>query len=115
MNIRDDDSTGWSSTSRTDVNAALVVEMIFFWGVGERERRVATRALSAIMWNWKWLLVNGCECESQSSTAKELSIFCQDGPRASVCSGIMMKNNDYVIGMSATFSILMTSHLIVMT
>jgi len=113
MNIHDDDSTGLSSASRTDVNAALVVELIFFGGGGGR--RVATRALSAVMGKWKWLLMNGCECEIPISTAKEFSIFCQDGPSASVCWENMVKNNDYVIGMPATFNILMTSHLIAMT
>jgi hypothetical protein len=67
------------------------------------------------MGKWKWLLVKGCECESPISTAKEFSFFCQDGPSASVYSGIMVKNNDYVIGKSATFNIVMTSHQIVMT
>lgn len=38
MNIHDDDddeSTGLSSTSRTDVNAALVEQLIFFLGGGK--------------------------------------------------------------------------------
>lgn len=68
-----------------------------------------------MMGKWKWLLMNGCERESPMSAAKDFSVFCQDGLSASVCSGSMVKNNDYVIGMAAKFNILMTSHLIAMT
>jgi hypothetical protein len=67
LNIHEDDSSGRSSTSRTDVKAALVEELILGGG---KKRRVATRALSAIMGKWKWLLMNGCECKSPISTPR---------------------------------------------
>jgi uncharacterized protein (DUF4213/DUF364 family) len=43
---------------------------------------------------WKWLLVNGCECKSPISTATEFSNSRQDGTNASICLGVMLKNND---------------------
>ena len=37
------------------------------------------------------MAVNGCKCVSPVSPAKNL---CQDGENASLCSEVMLKNND---------------------
>jgi hypothetical protein len=39
-------------------------------------------------------VVNGCECKSPATTVIEFSNFFPDGTNASVCSGIMVQNND---------------------
>jgi hypothetical protein len=46
------------------------------------------------MTEWKWLIMNGCECSSLISGALEFLNLCQDVTDASVCLGIVLKNND---------------------
>jgi hypothetical protein len=43
---------------------------------------------------WKWLFTNGCKCKSLISTEMGFLHSHQDGINASVCSWIMLKNND---------------------
>jgi hypothetical protein len=43
------------------------------------------------MKEWKWRLVNGCECKSPLSTATQFVNPCQDGTNASMCSGNVLK------------------------
>jgi hypothetical protein len=43
---------------------------------------------------WKWLFMNGCEFKGLISVVMEYLNWCQDGIDASVCLGIMLKNND---------------------
>ena len=43
---------------------------------------------------WKWLFTNGCKCKSLISTEMGFLHSHQDGIKASVCSGIMLKNKD---------------------
>jgi hypothetical protein len=45
------------------------------------------------MKKWKWLLVNGCECNSQICTVTEFLNSCQGGKNASMGWGITFKNN----------------------
>jgi len=45
---------------------------------------------STAMRNWKWLVMNGCEC---NSTAVGFLNWCQDVKDASLCFGIMLQNN----------------------
>jgi hypothetical protein len=46
------------------------------------------------MGKWKWLFVNCCEFKGVISVMMEYLNWYQDGRGASVCLGIMMKNND---------------------
>ena len=42
----------------------------------------------------KWVFLNGCKCKSPICTVTEVLNLCQDGIKASICLGIMLKNND---------------------
>jgi hypothetical protein len=48
---------------------------------------------SIVVRNWKWLVVNGCECRILNSTAVEFLGWCQDVKDASLCFGVMLQNN----------------------
>jgi hypothetical protein len=50
--------------------------------------------VSTIMRTWKWVFVNGCECNSLISDVIKFLNSCQDWKNASVCSEVMLKNND---------------------
>ena len=52
-----------------------------------------TRPTSAIMRQWKWLFKNGCKHNSLISAMTEFVNLCQDEINASMCSGIMLKND----------------------
>jgi hypothetical protein len=43
----------------------------------------------------KWLCVKGCEFKGLISVTMEFINSCQDGRDASLCLGIMLKNNDF--------------------
>jgi hypothetical protein len=42
---------------------------------------------------WKWLFMNGGECSSMSTSVGFLNLH-QDGTCASMCLGLILKNND---------------------
>jgi hypothetical protein len=46
-----------------------------------------------VMRNWKWLVMNGCECRNLNSTAVGFLSWCQDVRDVSLCIGIMLQNN----------------------
>ena len=46
------------------------------------------------MGKWKWLLVNGCEYKGLTFVMLEFLNQWQYGRDASVCLGVMVKNND---------------------
>jgi hypothetical protein len=46
------------------------------------------------MKEWKWLFVNDCKGKSPISTATEFLNSCQGWTNASMCSGIVLKNDD---------------------
>jgi hypothetical protein len=46
------------------------------------------------MKKYEWLFVNGCECKSPVFTMMKFLNSLQDGTDASICLGIMLKNND---------------------
>jgi hypothetical protein len=48
---------------------------------------------ATIVGNWKWLFVNGCECKSSIYAALIFLNMCYI-KKTSMCSGIMLKNND---------------------
>jgi hypothetical protein len=47
---------------------------------------------SKVMRNWKWLVMNGCECRNLNSTAWGFLNWCQDVKDASLCFGIVLQN-----------------------
>ena len=78
--IHDVDRTGRLATSRINVNAACVEELIL-------ENRRVTQfevADSTIMGKWKRLFANGCNCKSPIPTATEFLNSCHSGTCLSV-------------------------------
>jgi hypothetical protein len=47
-----------------------------------------------IMKKWTRLFVNGSECRGPIFTATKFFNSCQDGTNVSMCSEVMLKNND---------------------